>query len=182
MSYAETPEVAEKIQTHLATFDQTFEAVQMEDSLVLPDNSYEVVIDNARLFYSKYDQLTLLWRLTVQKPLAYSNYPIRRYSRIATPSNIKWLKQDLSRCGLELKRLSDLPHYLDNLHGVQLAITKRTKDGYENIYFNRRIRNIPEAKNEPKDFSQTLEILEEESIDASDASDLIYESEEDIPF
>jgi hypothetical protein len=53
---------------------------------------------------------------------------------------VKWLKKDLQRCGLELERLSDLPNNLGQLLDVKLKVTKRTKDEYENVYINKRLK------------------------------------------
>jgi hypothetical protein len=38
-----------------------------------------------------------------------------------------------------MEKLSDLPGKLESLLDVGLEVTKRTKNEFENIYFNRRI-------------------------------------------
>jgi hypothetical protein len=58
---------------------------------------------------------------------------------MATRENIKWLKNDLHVCGLDLQKLSDLPANLERLLDVKLEVTKRTKGESENVYFNHRI-------------------------------------------
>jgi hypothetical protein len=58
---------------------------------------------------------------------------------LVSAENIKWLKNDLHACGLELEKLSDLPANLEKLLDVKLEITKRTRGDNESIYFNRRI-------------------------------------------
>ena len=62
-----------------------------------------------------------------------------RNNMLASSENVKWLKQDLHVCGLELAKLSDLQANLDRLLDVKLEVTKRTTGDFENIYFNRRI-------------------------------------------
>ena len=52
---------------------------------------------------------------------------------------IRWLKNDLHICGLDLQKLSDLPANLERLLDVKLEVTKRTKGDNENVYFNRRL-------------------------------------------
>lgn len=175
------PPENEQIQKDLASFDKDFEEAPMEQTFALPDDRYEIVISDIRLFYSQLRQLMLLWELTVQKPLAYVNYPIKRYSRIASSSNVEWLKRDLLRCGLDLKRLSDLPSHLEDLKGVQLNVTKRTKDGYENIYFNQRIRPIDDNKKDPSTIPADLNDIETKySPPAEDDTSQL--SMDDIPF
>lgn len=171
---------SDQIQKDLALFDKHFEETSMEQSFALPDDRYEIVISDVRLFYSQLSQLMLLWELTVKKPLAYVNYPIKRYSCIASPSNVEWLKRDLLRCGLDLKRLSELPSHLEDLKGVQLNVTKRTKDGYENIYFNRRIHPIDDDKDPSAIHADLNDIDAKYSLPAEDNTS--QSLQDDIPF
>jgi hypothetical protein len=60
---------------------------------------------------------------------------------------MRWLKKDLQTCGLDLKRISDLPGKLDGLINVRLEISKRKKDDNENICFNRRVLSSREDEN-----------------------------------
>ncbi len=83
---------------------------------------------------------------------------------MATRENIKWLKNDLHVCGLDLQKLSDLPANLDRLLDVKLEITKRTKGDNENVYFNRRI------------------VLDDDAGDAGDAHGHGFGADDDIPF
>ena len=60
-------------------------------------------------------------------------------------TNLKWLKTDLFRCGLELEKLTDLPSRLEELIGVRLEITKKTSGEYSNTYFNKRLVRADDA-------------------------------------
>jgi hypothetical protein len=60
-------------------------------------------------------------------------------SVIASKENVRWLKNDLHACGLDLMKLSELRDYLPQLLDVQLEVTKRTRGDSVNIYFNRRL-------------------------------------------
>jgi molybdopterin-biosynthesis enzyme MoeA-like protein len=58
---------------------------------------------------------------------------------MVTSENIRWLKQDLYTCGLNLNKLSELPDNLEKLLNIKLEVTKRTHGENENVYLNRRI-------------------------------------------
>jgi len=67
---------------------------------------------------------------------------------IASAENLKWLKTDLHTCGLVLGKLSELPSRLSELLDVQLEVTKRSRDGSENVYLNKRLAS-PEGQSAP---------------------------------
>jgi len=80
----------------------------------------------------------LKWTLRVLNG-PYEGRCLFRHNMIITPENMKWLKTDLHRCGLEIEKLSDLPRNLERLLDVALSVTKRTRDENENVYIDRRI-------------------------------------------
>ena len=80
----------------------------------------------------------LKWTLRILAP-THKGRLLWRNNVMASNENIKWLKQDLYTCGLQLQKLSDLPGYLEQLLNIKLEVTKRTRGENENIYFNRRI-------------------------------------------
>jgi len=80
----------------------------------------------------------LRWSLRILTG-TYSGKLLWRNNLIVTPENLRWLKKDLHICGLDLKRISDLPENLDRLIDVQLKVAKRTRGENGNIYINRRV-------------------------------------------
>jgi len=80
----------------------------------------------------------LRWELKVLAPTCQGRI-LFRHNVLATRENLKWLKNDLHVCGLDLAKVSDLPAQLDKLLDVKLEVTKRTKGSNTNIYFNRRL-------------------------------------------
>jgi hypothetical protein len=54
-------------------------------------------------------------------------------------SNDLPMKPPCCICGLDLAKLSDLPENVERLINVRLMVTKRTRNGNENIFFNKRI-------------------------------------------
>jgi len=68
----------------------------------------------------------LKWTLRILGP-KYVNRLLWRNNVLVSKENIRWLKEELHICGLDLKKLSDLPANLERLLDVKLEVTKRTK-------------------------------------------------------
>lgn len=125
----------------LAQFDDDFVSADVEekDFESVPDGKYQVKVDRVELTRSETSGNPMLkWALKVLGP-THKGRLLWRNNVIASKDNVKWLKQDLYTCGLQMDKLSDLPGKLETLLDVGLEVTKRTKNEFENIYFNRRI-------------------------------------------
>jgi hypothetical protein len=66
---------------------------------------------------------------------------------VITKATLPLVKGDLKTLGVVLQRFSELPNHLDEVVGRALDVTKRTKDEYTNVYFNKRI-DLPAAPGE----------------------------------
>lgn len=125
----------------LAQFDDDFVSADVEekDFESVPDGKYQVKVDRVELTRSETSGNPMLkWALKILGP-THKGRLLWRNNVIASKDNVKWLKQDLYTCGLQMDKLSDLPGKLEILLDVGLEVTKRTKNEFENIYFNRRI-------------------------------------------
>jgi len=125
----------------LAQFDDDFVSADVEekDFEAVPDGKYQVKVDRVELTRSETSGNPMLkWALKILGP-THKGRLLWRNNVIASKDNVKWLKQDLYTCGLQMDKLSDLPDKLETLLDVGLEVTKRTKNEFENIYFNRRI-------------------------------------------
>lgn len=125
----------------LAQFDDDFVTADVEekDFESVPDGKYQVKVDRVELTRSETSGNPMLkWALKILGP-THKGRLLWRNNVIASKDNVKWLKQDLYTCGLQMDKLSDLPGKLETLLDVGLEVTKRTKNEFENIYFNRRI-------------------------------------------
>jgi hypothetical protein len=125
----------------LAQFDGDFETADVEEKEFdeIPDGKYQVKVDRVELTRSETSGNPMLkWALKILGP-AHKGRLLWRNNVIASKDNVKWLKQDLYTCGLQIEKLSDLSGKLESLLDVGLEVTKRTKNEFENIYFNRRI-------------------------------------------
>jgi len=124
----------------LAEFDEAYEQAEAQDDAFepVPDGRYQVVVDRIELVRTSNGDPMLKWTLRILAP-THKGRLLWRNNVMASNENIKWLKQDLYTCGLQLQKLSDLPGHLEQLLNIVLEVTKRTRGENENIYFNRRI-------------------------------------------
>lgn len=125
----------------LSQWDDDFINAPIEDRDMdsVPDGKYQVVVDRVELTKSQNTDNTMLkWKLKVVGP-KHEGAIIWRNNVLANQNNVKWLKNDLHACGLDLEKLSELPGKLESLLDVMIEITKKTKGENENIYINRRI-------------------------------------------
>lgn len=129
--------------THL---DEEFAAAPKQSRETIPDGRYVVRVMRVDLTTTRRTgQPVLRWMLRILEP-AFVGRVLWRQHVLATAGNLRWVKSDLSMCGLELERLSDLPSRLDHLRGVELHVAKRTHGGRETVYFNRRYERHEEAR------------------------------------
>jgi hypothetical protein len=126
----------------LSRFDNEFENAPVEEKgefESVPDGKYQVNVDKVEITTAKTTGNPMLkWTLKILAP-RFRGRLLWRNNVMASRENIRWLKNDLHICGLDLAKLSDLPANLERLLDVKLEVTKRTKGENENIYFNRRI-------------------------------------------
>lgn len=126
----------------LAQFDDDFEkaAVEEREFEEPPDGKYQVIVDRVEMARSQTANNPMLkWQLKIIGPRCAGRILFRN-NMIVSPENIKWLKNDLFICGLELQKLSDLPGRLGELLDVTLEVKKQTRGEYSNIYLQRRIQ------------------------------------------
>ncbi|HOZ49062.1 MAG TPA: DUF669 domain-containing protein [Candidatus Hydrogenedentes bacterium] len=125
----------------LSQFDDDYESAEVEDREFepVPDGKYQVKVDRVEIARAKSSGNPMLkWTLKILAP-THAGRLLWRNNVMASKENVKWLKNDLHVCGLELEKLSELPERLDDLLDLTLEVTKRTRGENENIYLNRRI-------------------------------------------
>ncbi len=125
----------------LSQFDDDYDSAEVEDREfdTVPDGKYQVMVERVELSRAKSSGNPMLkWTLKILAP-THAGRLLWRNNVMASKENIKWLKNDLHTCGLELEKLSELPERLNDLLDLTLEVTKRTRRENENIYLNRRI-------------------------------------------
>jgi len=100
----------------------------------VPDGGYVCVVDKVEFRESKSGNPYLNWTLIVDSGAHEGRWIFKR-NMLATAMNMKFLKQDLAACGVDLpEKLSDLQ--LESLLDRKVKITKKTKNDFENIYID----------------------------------------------
>ncbi len=122
----------------LAQFDDAFNDLEVHAESKVPDGKYHARVEKAELTTSQNGNLMLVWRLRIIGP-DYEDEVLWHRNMIASEDNMLWLKKDLVTCGVHLDSLSELPNALDGLIGLTLAVAKKTKGEYENVYLNKRL-------------------------------------------
>lgn len=125
----------------LSQFDDAFADARVENREFdpIPDGKYQVNVEKVEITTARSSGNPMLkWTLRILAPRC-SGRILWRNNVMASRENLRWLKNDLHVCGLDLSKLSDLPTSLDRLLDVKLEVTKRTRGDNESVYFNRRI-------------------------------------------
>ncbi len=101
----------------------------------LPDGRYEVRIEDVELYKSPNSGNPVLkYTMRVLGP-THADRMLWKRSAI-TDRTRDYVFDDLRLCGLELEKFSDLKFHLHDLIGVELEVTRRTKENNVNVYFN----------------------------------------------
>lgn len=122
-------------QVDLAEFDDDYAVAEPLANSEIPDGKYEVRMQDARLGRSQKNDPMLTFDMVVLSG-PHANRHVFKNS-VITQASLPVVKSELERLGLDLQRLSELPSRLGELVGMTLKITKRTKDEYANVYFNK---------------------------------------------
>lgn len=119
---------------------QTARAESASTPDALPDGPYQVRVEAVDLTKSKTSgQPMLKWTLRVIGPNHVNR--VLWKNRVINQSTLKWVNAELNICGLTAEPFSDLPNLLPELLGIELDVVKRSKNGYDDVYFNRRIQD-----------------------------------------
>jgi hypothetical protein len=119
----------------LAAFDQEYEQAQPPDFDEVPDGKYQVRIATVRLAESQKHDPMLKWDLVILSGPLAGRHIFK--NAVITAASLPFIKGDLKVLGLALGKFSELPNRLPELLDKTLQVTKRTKDEFANVYFNK---------------------------------------------
>ena len=126
----------------LESYDNQFDQAAEPEFDEIPDGKYQVNVEKAEITKAKTSGNPMLkWTLKIMGPNNI-NRLLWNYHILSNPTGQSWLKKDLKLCNVNLTKLSDLPKNLEYLLDAKLEITVRTRDGNQNIYFNRRLSDL----------------------------------------
>jgi len=122
----------------LSAFDDEFTSAEAPNFDEVPDGKYQARIDSVRLDRSQKGDPMIKWDLIVIAGPHAGRHVFK--NSVITPAALPFVKGDLKTLGMQLERFSDLSHRLTELLDLTLEITKRTRDEFTNVYFNKRIQ------------------------------------------
>jgi hypothetical protein len=132
----------------LEAYDNQFDQADEPEFDEIPDGKYQVNVEKAEITKAKTSGNPMLkWTLKIVGP-SNINRLLWNYHILNNPTGQSWLKKDLKLCNVSLNKLSDLPSNLEYLLDVKLEVTVRTRDGNQNIYFNRRLSDVDTGADE----------------------------------
>ena len=131
--------------TDLTEFDGDYAAAKPPDNGEVPDGKYGVRVQSVTLGRSQKGDAMLTYDLVVMTG-PYARRHIFK-NAVITQASLPYVKGDLKTLGMVLGKFSDLPQHLPELLDKTLQITKRTKDEFANVYFNKVIA-IPAGVND----------------------------------
>lgn len=129
----------QRIQAELEQLDGDFLNADVQDGDV-PDGTYQIVIERVYFGKTKKQQNVLKWELGIVGPTC-TGRKLYQSHMMVTSDNLKWLKSDLAKCGMDVSglRLSDLVNRLEELIGIFLEVKVKNDGKYTNVYFQKRI-------------------------------------------
>jgi len=100
----------------------------------VPDGYYDTQVEEVRLSKTpRTGNPMLSWKLRIVSE-DFEGRTLNK-NRVITEKTLAFLKDDLTRCGVQLARLSELPLRLEEMFGLKINILKKTKDQWTDIYF-----------------------------------------------
>jgi hypothetical protein len=126
----------------LSVFDSEYEAAEAPDFEEVPDGKYQVTVKTVRLGESSKGDPMLKWDLVVISGQFAGRHIFK--NAVITAASLPFVKGDLKTLGVTLPKFSELPNHLEGLLDKKLQVTKKTKDEFTNVYFNKLLA-IPEG-------------------------------------
>ncbi len=127
----------------LAAFDEEFESAEAPEFAELPDGKYQVRIERAAVTKSQAGVPMIRWELAVISGQHQGRKLFK--NSVITESSLPYVKGDLRKVGLELKKLSELPGRIGEALDKTLEVMKKTRGEYVNIYFT-RLLTVPSGQ------------------------------------
>ena len=127
---------------NLAAFDEEYEQAEAPDFDEVPDGKYQVRIEAVRMAESQKGDPMIKWDLIVISGQFEGRHIFK--NSVITQASLPFVKGDLKTLGLQLPKFSELPNHLEELLDKRLQVTKKTKDEFTNVYFNKLLA-IPDG-------------------------------------
>lgn len=147
----------------------------------IPDGDYVAKIESATLGLSpKSNEPRIEWKMVILNEDA-AGKKLVKWSNMATEENFEWAKGDIARLELEIPDdPTELPDTLAEAVGLIIEVNCKTKDDFQNIYFNGVLEDYDEEAEEEEEGDEEEETEEEETEEEeSDEDEEEEESDEE---
>jgi hypothetical protein len=118
----------------LSEYDKMYKDAEVQDKFSLvPDGKYQVFVDGISLEETKHTQKPMIkWTFKIMSGPHEGRLLWKNSVITDDPKSMDYIKTDLSLCGLELKKFSNLQKKLGELINVQLEVQTKIKKGDPN--------------------------------------------------
>jgi hypothetical protein len=131
----------------LDQFDKAYDDAEVNNEFApVPDGTYQVFVDEVTMKETKKEpkRPMLSWKFQIvsgsQKGrFLFKNTVVSIESKDETQRSLSFIKTDLSICGVELEKFSDIASRLGDLLNANLEVKVSTKGEYQNIYLQKMI-------------------------------------------
>jgi hypothetical protein len=142
-------------QDYLSKFDGEWNKAEKPENTYadIPDGKYIVNIETAKIDENDSQRVFLKFGLRIAKG-DFSRRLIFKKYYLDNPDKFGYLKDDLSKIGFELQKISDLPELLPNLTNRIMEVnlsTSKPKEGqkpFQGCYFSKFISMFGESTDE----------------------------------
>lgn len=107
------------------------------------DGEYDCIISAIEINKAKNSgRLQIKYELTINEGQPFAKRKLWKYDGLANADNIAWAKASLSRLNIECEDISELPSLLNDVKGLMVNITAKTKNEIQNYYFNELVEEV----------------------------------------
>ena len=140
----------------LSHLDEEFTQTEVPEKefTPIPDGKYQVTVERVEIVAAQSTGNPMLkWTFRILGP-TFKDRLLWKNS-VLISGLMEYVKRDLQTCGLHLTRISELGNHLNELLDVRLEIVKKTKNGSENIFINKRLSGAENSYEEAAEEAKT---------------------------
>lgn len=138
---------------NLNQFDEAFGGAEntAKETGELPSGKYIAKVIDTEVFESKGGRPIFKIVLEVVDG-EYKGAKVTKIHGLDNPERFKYLKGDLTTCGLFLTKISELPAKHEKIRGITLNMTAKQNGEYVNYYLNSQVRSGEAVSNNTTPF------------------------------
>lgn len=114
----------------VSDMDDRYSRARTDDFDSVPDDEYRAIIIKAEFkwFGQSSQERIYEWNFEIMSG-EFQGAVLQKLNFLRTDDQFKWLKIDMSKCGVKHHTLSQIQQHQQDLIGMEVAIKTQTKDG-----------------------------------------------------